>query len=289
MAVSHPLTMDLRRRFVFRGNAVAFGGRIVRPDDVVFEMPGASSLPVTGGRSVATIPATDFQGRLSFASASTFAEGLFDDRAGAIAVTHRKAREDSLANSTRVRAEVRKLTVGTEKRLMVDRLVAELRSKSPSGSGEPPIATGEILVQGAAIDGYGLKVEIDRSLFRRYDTHAKLLIAADQPDFARKFGDHLFMRTEVDGFPPPGRGRLVPRRDWIYATVVRKITWEDRPNPNAKIDHHTVTVKDFGRIFFGELLITAVSRRLTLIRFEFGSHEGGLAAGPDVDINGSWS
>ena len=39
--------MELRRRFAFRGNAAAFGGRIVRPEDVVLEMPGASSLGIS--------------------------------------------------------------------------------------------------------------------------------------------------------------------------------------------------------------------------------------------------
>ncbi len=33
-------SLQLRRRFVFRGNAAAFGGRFVRPDDVFLEMPG---------------------------------------------------------------------------------------------------------------------------------------------------------------------------------------------------------------------------------------------------------
>ena len=93
--------MELRRRFVFRGSAAAFGGRIVRPDDVVFEMPGASALPVSGGRSVSRIPRTDFKGFAGFESASTFAEGLIDDRDGAIALSNHQVREDSLRTTTR--------------------------------------------------------------------------------------------------------------------------------------------------------------------------------------------
>ena len=57
----------------------------------------------------------------------------------------------------------------------------------------------------------------------------------------------------------------------------------------AQIDHHSVVVKDFGKIFFGEILITSSSRRLTMMRLELGSDDGGTASGPDVDINGSWS
>ena len=45
-----------------------------------------------------------------------------------------KVREETLVTSTRVRAEINRLTVGTEKRLTVGRMVAELRSISPSAS-----------------------------------------------------------------------------------------------------------------------------------------------------------
>jgi hypothetical protein len=38
--------MELRRRFIFRGNAAAIGGRIVRPTDVVIDSSTASSLTV---------------------------------------------------------------------------------------------------------------------------------------------------------------------------------------------------------------------------------------------------
>ena len=280
--------MELRRRFVFRGNAAAFGGRIVRPEDVVFEMPGASALPIVGGRSVSRIPRTQFKNFLSFESAYTFAEGLFDDRDQAIALTHGRVREDTLTTSTRVHAEIRGLAVGHDKRLTADRLAAELRSQSPTAAGEPPIPLGDVAIEGLAIDGFPLKIDLERSLFRRYDTHAKLLNAADQPEFVKKFGSHLFMSSQVDGWPAPGRGRVVPRRESIYATVVKKISWQGRQNPAARIEDHSIVVKNFGRIFFGELYISSNSRRLIMMRLELGSDEGGSAGGPEVDVNGSW-
>ena len=281
--------MELSRRFIFRGNAAAFGGRFVRPEDIVLEMPGASSLPVTGGRSVARIGRTQFKEFLSFDSASTFAEGTFDDRQAAIALSNHVLQEDALTTSTRVQAEIRKLVVGSKQRLTVERLAAELRAKSPAGSGEPRITLGDVMVEGVAIDGFKLRVEIERGVFQRYDTHAKLLTAADDEDFVRRHGKHLFMTTNFEGRPAPPPGRLVPGYDTIYATIVRTIEWDGPPDPAAQIDHHSVAVKDFGRIFFGEILITSSSRRLTLMRLELGSDDGGSAGGPDVDINGSWS
>jgi hypothetical protein len=281
--------MELGRRFVFRGNAAAFGGRIVRPEDIVLEMPGASALPVTGGRSISKIGRTQFKEFVSFDSASTFAEGLFDDRQGAIALSNHLLQEDALTTSTRVQAEIRKLVVGSKQRLTVERLAAELRAKSPEGSGEPRITLGDVMVEGVVIDGFKLRVEIERGVFQRYDTHAKLLTAADDPDFVRRSGKHLFMTTNFEGRPAPPSGRLVPGCETIYATIVRTIDWDGPPDPAAQIDHHSVVVKDFGRIFFGEILITSTSRRLTMMRLELGSDAGGTASAADVDINGSWS
>jgi hypothetical protein len=281
--------MQLQRRFIFRGNAAAFGGRIVRPEDVVLEMPGASSLPVTGGRSVARIGRTQFKEFVSFDSASTFAEGTFDDRQAAIALSNHVLQEDALTTSTRVQAEIRKLVVGSKQRLTVERLAAELRAKSPAGSGEPRITVGDVMIEGVAIDGFKLRVEIERGVFQRCDTHAKLLTTADDPDFVRRHGKHLFMTTHFEGRPAPPAGRLVPGCETIYATIVRTIEWDGPPDPAAQIDHHSVAVKDFGKIFFGEILITSSSRRLTMMRLELGSGDGGTASGPDVDINGSWS
>lgn len=264
--------MELTRRLVFRGNAVAFGGRIVRPEVVPLEMPGASCIPVTGGRTVSRIGRTRFKNFASFESASTLAEGWFDDVKGAIALSNHTIKEETLTATTRVRGELAKLVFGSRKRFKVDRAAIELRSKNPAESGEPPIAVVDAALDGVTIDGFKLKFTIERSVFERYDTYAKVLTACDDPSFKKKYG------------------RLIRTSGGImYATLIRKIEWDGPANPNAEIDEHTVVVKEFGRIFFGEVLIYSTARRVTMIRMELGSDEGGSAGGPDVDINGSWS
>ena len=278
-----PRAAPLRRRFVFRGNASAFGGRFVRPDDVFLEMPGASSLPVVGGRSVSTFsgPAEKFKGYLSFESASTFAEGTFDDRAQAIELTHGRVKEETLVTSTRVRAEINKLTVGTEKRLTVGRMVAELRSTSPKGgSGEPSIPVGEVAITGLAIDGFRLRITFNSKPFTEHDTHARVLRGVASPAFVKQYGRQFFV----------GRDGSLKNRRQIHATLATKVEWEGERNPRAEIvGNHMVVVKDFGRIFLGEILISAGARRVTLMRLELGSDGGGMAGGPDVDTNGGYS
>ena len=275
--------LQLRRRFVFRGNAAAFGGRFVRPDEVFLEMPGASSLPVVGGRSVATFkgPAEQFKGYFSFASATTFAEGKIDDLKKAIALTHGKVREETLVTSTRVRAEINQLTLGTEKRLTVGRMVAELRSTSPQrASREPTITVGEMAIEGFAIDGYRLRVIFDTSPFVEHDTYAKMLRAVTKGTFAKKYGAQFFA----------GRGGAIKKRKQIHATIVSRLEWEGEKNPRAEIvANNVVIVQDFGKIYFGEILISEGSRRFSMTRFELGSDGGGQAGGPDMDIDGTFS
>jgi hypothetical protein len=169
-------------------------------------------------------------------------------------------------------------------------MVAELRSTSPKGRGEPPIPVGEVDIRGLAIDGFRMRVVLDTTAFNDHDTHAKLLRGAVTPAFVKKFGDQFFMKERVAGFPPPGPGRLIPHRRLIHATLVKRVEWESGANPRARIvGNRSVIVENFGKIFFGEILISAGSRRVTLMRLELGSDGGGQAGGPDVDTNGTYS
>jgi hypothetical protein len=282
--------MDFTRRFIFRGNANAISGRIVRPADVLIDSGVASSLTVVGGKSTARAAATRFGEWVSVGSASTSAEGVFDDVKQQIERTYKRVREDSLTTTTHVHAEVTSLVVEGTPRLKVSRMHAALTSKSPLGSGEPAIRVGsETVIEGVEIDGHGLIVELLVPLFQKYDTRSKLLAAADDPHFLKESGDCLFMKTSVGGAAPPPQGRLVHSCGTTYATIVKSIRWAGTPYAGATIDHNLVTVPNFGQMFFGELLVTELSRRLTLLRMELGSPVGGSVGVPEVESNGTWS
>src|SRR5262245_11012130 len=282
--------MDNRRRFIFRASAAAFGGHIIRPKDIVLEAPGASALPVSGGRSVANIPSTRFDDYFSIDSARTFAEGLFEDRSQFLAYTNHAIEQDALVAATQATAEVKTMVVGRKPRLTIKRLRAELRARSPYGSDLPGIRVGDVAVDGVDVDGFRLVVELNPVPFQRFDTYAKLLVAADDAAFVRESGDALYMHTPRRGeTAPPGAGRLIQSSyGTIYATVVRSIRWDGDPFPNARIERNYVTIPEFGRVYFGELLIASDYRRLTMVRFALGSDSGGGASGSDVQDNGGW-
>jgi hypothetical protein len=74
----------------------------------------------------------------------------------------------------------------------------------------------------------------------------------------------------------------------VLITIVREIAWARKPHPDASIEGHTVVVPDFGRIIFGEMLVTDLSRRLAMVRMSLGSPEGGTVEFAEVETNGSW-
>ena len=280
--------MDLTRRFVFRGNAAALGGQIVRPATIIIDLDGASSLGVSGGRSQAQIKGRSFGDFVKFGSAFTFAEGLFDDTKRASDVTNHKGRQVELNSTTTVTSEVRELAIGRKPLFTTKRLRGTLVSRSPQGSGEPSIAPArDTTIQGVSIGGFGLSVNINCGFFQKYDTRSKVLAAADDPTSMAAYKNHFVGGATVEGHQP-GRAGIVQRDSVIYTTIVKEIRWDGKPYPGAKIDGHTVMVPDFGTAFFGELLIGSSERRLTMLRFELGSPDGGWVDAGDSSSNGSF-
>jgi hypothetical protein len=281
--------MDLTRRFVFRGNASAIAGQIYRPKTIIVDVNcGASSLGVSGGRSQAQIDGKSFGDIIKFGSAFTLAEGLFDDEKQAAAVTDHKGRQSQLSSTTTVTAETREISVGIKPVVTIKRVRGTLVGRSAvAGSGEPSIAPGrDTTIQGVVIGGSALTVNLNVGLFQKYDTRSKVLAAADDLKSFKSYGNHFAIGATIEGVAPE-RPTLISRDGIIYATIVRELKWEGKPPSHARIDGHSVIVKDFGTLYFGELLINAHERRLTMARFELGSPIGGYADMGDVVTDGS--
>src|SRR5262245_10640621 len=165
--------MELRRRFIFRGNAAAIGGRIVRPADLIIDSTVTSSLTVAGGRSREKAGKANFGEWVSFTSASTLATGLFDDVQKQIDFTLGRVPEDHLTTTTRVEVDVTGLTITADRmpKFTVNHLHLSLTSRSPTASGEPSIVPGsDTVIEGAAIDGRLLTIELALPVFQQHDT-----------------------------------------------------------------------------------------------------------------------
>ncbi len=281
--------MDLTRRFVFRGNASAIAGQIFRPKIIIVDVKGgASSLGVSGGRSQSQITGNAFGDIIKFGSAFTLAEGLFDDQKHATAVTDHKGRQSELTSTTTVTADTRDVAVGVKPIVAIKRVRGTLVSRAPAGSGEPSISPArDTTIQGVTVGGHGLVVDLNVSFFQKYDTRSKVLAAADDPKVAEKNRIQLVAGASIEGVRP-SRSAIVQRSGVLYTTIVRELRWEGKPYPGAKVDGHSLTVPDFGTVFFGELLVANSERRLTMVRFELGSPVGGYMDIGDVGSNGSY-
>jgi hypothetical protein len=248
----------------------------------------ASALPVTGGRTSSRIKGRSFGRFVSFGSALTSAEGLVQNPKHAVAISRGLIERENASTATHVRAEVSKLAVGTRPKLMVKRIVAVLEARSaPIGQETSVTVNSHSSIEGVSIGGHGLAIKLSASLFQRCDTCAKLLAetAAPTPRFAKAHARHLLGRIGGASEPPGDAHDYIA----MHGTIVKSIHWTGKPYPGATIDGHVVTVPNFGRIFFGEVAVAKMSRRLTMLRLELGSPVGGDAAFGDVQDNGTWS
>src|SRR3954469_13081694 len=153
--------MDPPPRCVSHSHAAAFGGRIVRPKDLVLEAGGASALLVTGGRSVAKLERTQIDEFFEVESATTLAEGFFEDTKAFVEVTHRRTQEQTLIANSRARTEVNGLAVGRKPRLKIGRIRAELTNRSAGHSGQPSIKVSkDTAIDGISIEGFRLVVAL---------------------------------------------------------------------------------------------------------------------------------
>ncbi len=265
---------DPERRYVFRGNASAFSGTLYRPEHIPMGLAG-SCLSVAGGVSRSATGRVDYaSGFVTIGSASTTAEGRIDnlERAKVWTDNWRKIREDSLPTSTRAGAELRDFAVRRNRSFQIALATVMVEGHSPRGGSEPGIPVVHAALEGLAVDGAGITVEFNTSFFQKHDTRTKIRDAA------------AAHRKTAPRMPP-----LFEKNGVVYGTIVKEMRWSGQAPPGARIDGHIVTVDDLGVFYIGEIIITDVSRRLTLFRMELGSPDGGGGGGGDIDMNGGWA
>jgi hypothetical protein len=282
--------LKLKPRFLFHANAAAIGGRIARPKDLAIDTPAASSLSAAGGRSTAKAEKGRIGDVIQFGSASTFAEGLFDDLAKWADTLCGDSPEDALTATTTVNSEVRNLVVNAKATFTSKRIKGGFVAKSPKGSGQPSISLDrDTVFEGIALGGYKLIVELNTPVFQRFDTLAKLRTAADTPKFVKEYGASLFMKAAVPGRTAASRqGRFVESGGTIYGTIVKSLRWAGKPYPGAEIDDNVLTIPDCGDIYFGEIYIDDCRRRLTMLRMDLCCPAPMRLMMCDSEDNGAW-
>jgi hypothetical protein len=271
--------MDHARRFHFHGHALGVAARIRRPEDRSWPVQACSSLPVTGGEHQSEIGPTELGKWVSFQSAATSMRGDYTDRAAAVAMTLGEVAFDAVPVETVVKSSVRGLSVLG--RLFVGVAEMGLTSRSSQKPGQPSIQVNGARLEDVRVDNSRLKITLGEQLFRDHDTKEKLAtgFAKDLP----KGHGHMFLRPGSQSAAPE---RLPEAGGVVKCTLVQEMAWADAPHPTATIDGHALIIPNFGKVFFGEMVITENSRRLTMVRCQLGSDDGGEVSAAEGEANG---
>jgi hypothetical protein len=276
----------VERRFFFHANAVALAGHVRRPEEFFIPAVASSCLPVTGGIGKADAEAAVFGDLLSYSGASTSVSGNFvdTDTAKAVDFSHGNHGDNTLATATSAEASVTGLKMTSGGRVLeIEKLETKMSAFSDRRK-TTEFRTLSAEFQGVRIDGVGLKVATHCDIFTEYSTKQKLAneFAANK-DFRARYAPCFFSPR-----PANSRIRRIPEIDGVvYGTVVTNLEWEGGHHPDAVISGNSIKVPEFGSVHFGEILIEEGFRRLTLLRFQLGSPQGGVGSGPEVQTNGS--
>ncbi len=279
------------QRFLFRGSAVAFAGHIRRPDELIIPSQASALVPVIGGYAQGVARRSKFGEVVQFAAASSDVAADFEDLTKAAKFTHGNFADNRLPVRTTVKCSLSGLRVSNSDAnsrhvLTCDSISASVVSRNLQQGGQPSIKVLGASMEKLALDGFELNVKFHTKLFASHDTKDKLSYAYEEDEtFFSKFGN-LFLFPA--GMKTPGKGRRkAPQVGGIISlSMVQSIKWVDKPNPDAEISGNRITLRDFGSIFLGELLVSDFSKRLTMMRLQVGSPIGGEMACVELDSNG---
>lgn len=303
-----PDEKPIERRFIFNGSAVAFAGRIRRPDDKFIKAAASSHLPVTGGLSEAVIEGTgidqyQYKDFITFKKAHSRAQGDFSDPRQAVQFTHGNHGQNVLPANTAVEAQLEGLVIDAPAvpehktpRQVFEALTLHVHMESTTNRRDPisfrslsAVFDGITLRTGMSA-AVGLKVHTATEIFSENDTKAKLIETyAKDGDFRKKFAACFYPAgAQLPGLLSNlmGKHEIPYAKGIIVATFVTKLEWMGTPPEGSEILNNRLTIPGLGRIYFGEIVIEENNRRPTLLRFELGCLHGGEAAACEVGSNG---
>jgi len=267
------------RRYIFRGHASGVSAHIRRPENQLLPVQGCSSLPVTGGLAESKAGPQTLDKWVSFDAVSTSAHGDYVDPAQGVATTTGAVAFDVPPTQTKVQSDVTGLVILD--RVHVAHAAVGLISHSPKGKEQPEIHLEGNVLEGVRIDDSRLVVTLDEEFYRVCNTKDKL--AKAHADGLPAHRAHMLM--PLDGSAGPA-ATFPEANGTVKCTIVKEMHWDGPPHPTATIHGHVVRVPNFGKIYFGEMFITGESRRLTMVRFQLGSDDGGEVTAAEGESNG---
>jgi hypothetical protein len=295
-----PVEEPVEQRFLFGGGAVAFGGRINRPENCTLKTVAATYLPITGGLSEDHLEGPDcppyhYKDFFSFTAARSRAKGDPGNDG-----------ENDIDATTVVESRLEGLKIDasadpaekTPRRIFEAKILdAHLESAASRKNRKQPISFRSLkavfggitltTVTGQGSSTAALEVLTETEIFNQHDTKAALKDASNSKEFRAHYVHHpgidlpgllerLFGKHEI-GYSKEGP---------IVATFVTGLKWVGEAPEGTSILHNRLTVAGLGKIYFGEVIIDEASRCVSLLRFELGSTTGADGVAVQVDSRG---
>jgi hypothetical protein len=279
-------------RFFFRGHAIPLAGRIRRPRDFAIVPQAASTLAITGGHSEARLGRQTIEDIFTFEEAFSRVTGDYENPGEAVRFTHGNHAENRLPTRTVVHCGVRGLSIvikgpKSDHRLTADNVELQITSRGRvAGVRGNAITVDRAILDGVALDGHRLSIDLRANMLCENDTKDKLCRAYESDENFFRESRHMFLNPG-HGSGPNGKRRMPEAGGVIGCTLVNRIDWAGNPHPQAKIEGHRITFPDFGIIYLGEGTVTSSSRRVTMMRIQFGSPDGGDGSVGDGESNGT--
>lgn len=309
-----PIEKPPEKRYIFNGSGVAFAARIRRPDNHFIKAAAASHLPVTGGLSESNIEGEavgeyQYKDFITFKRAHSRSHGDFADTYKAVEFTHGNHGQNNLRAETSVESTLEGLRVdapadpdkGTPRRVFQVNKLKVYTSSTANRRDPISFHTLNVDFDGLTLstitDGtHGaveVKVHTAPEVFSENDTKAKLIETYSKDgEFRKKYASCFHpIGANLPGILGNLLGKhAIPNSEEgpIVATFVTNVEIVGGNVPTGvEALNNRLTVPGLGRIYFGEIVIDDKSRRVSMLRFEFGSRTGGDGTACEVVTNGS--
>ncbi len=265
---------------IMGASAVGIGGFVTKMDDLVnrapaFGVQGASILSVTGGYSEDTVSGLRERERKGGYATFVSFDQIDTKAVGSSASSREAHKADVMAH-----AAVKKLRL--LKRFEADFLEAKLSLQHPGDPRQPPFSW-EGNFSGMKLDTYEITVTVDDEL-KRFATLLQLQCQFQDRQFYDRYRDRFFRDpgSSVDfGSDLP----RFARAKYCMFSIVEKVACS---HPDVEINGHVLSLKGFGAIHFGEMLVLPDSRQLTLAKVKLGCRDEGEISICDVGARGEF-
>jgi len=275
--------MKIEPRYIFNASAFALGGRLTEPYLSDFTVQAPTTLPTVGGLARAEVSRTCWQELISFDSARSMVRG---------------GGPPPYERVTTASAELTNLEV--EGRFRVKFLRMTIRSFHDQDPHFPYVVPDETELSGITIDGCKLNVEFDPCPFQDNPTKSHIVEAWRKPEWRKEHGSQILRRDDDDDDRPDAASGKHPHDEGevqetgsglILATLAKSISMGcpdtcRRHGGQVVVKGNVVIVPNFGRIYFGEIIIADTYRRFNAFRLKLGSPAMGDVEAGGVGSNG---